>query len=85
MQYNPESVGKAFERTVSQLELPRIRLHDLRHTWASLALEAGVHIRVVADRLGHSSPTVTLNVYSHSTPKLDRAAAEAVSQMVGRG
>jgi integrase len=85
MPYNPASVSKAFDRTVARLDLPRIRLHDLRHSWASLALEAGVHIRVVADRLGHSSPTVTLNVYSHSTPKLDRAAAEAVSQMVGRG
>lgn len=83
--YSPQSISTAFNRYVEQLGLPRIRLHDIRHTFASLALEAGVHIRVVADRLGHSSPALTLNTYSHSTPKLDRDAAEAVGRLVGKG
>jgi integrase len=42
--------------------LPRLRLHDLRHTWASLALRAGVHPKVVADRLGHTTTNITLNI-----------------------
>jgi integrase len=83
--YNPDSISKTFGRTVERLGLPPIRLHDLRHTFATLALAAGVHVRVVADRLGHSSPAITLAVYSHSTPRLDRDAAEAVRRLVGKG
>lgn len=80
--YNPASLTQTFKRYVKRLELPPLRLHGLRHTWATLALEAGVHVRVVADRLGHSSPAITLAVYSHSTPKLDREAAEAVRRLI---
>jgi integrase len=48
-------------------------LHDLRHTWATLALQAGVHPKVVSERLGHATTCITLDIYSHvqpsSTPK----------------
>ena len=49
---------------------PRIRLHDLRHGWATMALSAGVHPKVVQERLGHSSITVTLDV-SATSPRVD--------------
>ena len=45
--------------------LGRVRVHDLRHTWATLALSRGVPLEVVSERLGHASPTITLNVYRH--------------------
>ena len=56
---------REFTRAVDRTDLPRIRLHDLRHGWATMALSAGVHPKVVQERLGHSSITVTLDVYSH--------------------
>ena len=55
--------------------LPPIRLHDLRHTHATLALQAGVHVKVVAERLGHSSVKVTLDTYSHAIPAMQADAA----------
>ncbi len=49
---------------MKRLGLPRIRLHDLRHTWATLALQAGIHPKVVSERLGHSTIAITLDIYS---------------------
>lgn len=56
--------------TVRQLGLPKIRLHDLRHGWATMALAAGVHPKVVQERLGHANIGITLNTYSHVTAAL---------------
>src|SRR3546814_15756376 len=53
--------------------------HDLRHTWASLALAAGVHPKVVSDRLGHSTIAITIDTYSHAIPSLDADAAAIVA------
>src|SRR5271154_5506835 len=53
----------AFKRLVTQSGLPRIRLHDLRHTHATLLLKAGVPIKVVSERLGHSTPGFTMATY----------------------
>ena len=53
------------------------RLHDLRHTHATLMLKQGVHPKVVQERLGHSTISITLDTYSHVTPGLQRAAAMA--------
>jgi integrase len=50
--------------------VPRIRLHDLRHTHATHALQAGIHTKVVSERLGHSSIAITLDPYSHVIPTL---------------
>jgi integrase len=53
-----------------------VRLHDLRHTHASLMLKAGVHAKVVSERLGHANIAITLDTYSHVLPGLQEAAAE---------
>jgi integrase len=55
----------------------RIRLHDVRHGYATLALKAGTHPKVVQQRLGHSSIMVTLDIYSHVLDELDDQAAVA--------
>jgi integrase len=68
---------------VKRSGLPRIRLHDLRHTWATLALQAGVHPKVVSERLGHGSIAITLDTYSHAIPALESDAAELVAGLVG--
>jgi integrase len=58
---NPESVSELFERIVRRCGLPRIRFHDLRHTYASLLVAAGVPIKVVSERLGHAHPAFTMH------------------------
>ena len=54
-------------------------LHRLRHSWATMALAGNVHVRIVQERLGHSSARITLNIYSHVGPTLHREAAEAIA------
>lgn len=76
---NPTTIGHALTRKAAKAGLPHIRVHDLRHTYATLALEAGVHPKVVSERLGHANIGITLNLYSHVTEGMDRAAADLVA------
>lgn len=64
--------------------LPPIRLHDLRHTSASLALSAGVPMKVVSERLGHSSTGITADLYTHVAPVLGQRAADRIAAAVPR-
>lgn len=77
---HPERVSREFLRRSARSGLPRIRLHDIRHTWATLALASGVHPRIVQERMGHSTIAVTLGTYSHTTPVLHRDAADLVAE-----
>lgn len=79
---NPEAFSDAFRRQVKRAGLPPIRLHDLRHTHATLALSAGVHPKVVSERLGHASVAFTLDQYSHAIPALQETAADLVASLV---
>jgi integrase len=78
----PDAVSATFIRRVNQYGLPRLTLHGLRHTWATLALERGIHPRVVQERLGHSTVAITLGVYSHVAPTLHDEAAQLVADLV---
>jgi integrase len=66
--YTPGYVSSAFKRQTKTAGLPTIRLHDLRHTHASLMLQQGIHPRIVSERLGHGSAAFTLDTYAHATP-----------------
>lgn len=77
----PDTFSREFERVIGQLDVPRVRLHDLRHTHATLALKAGVHPKVVSERLGHATVGVTLDLYSHVVPALARDAAEQIMRV----
>ena len=79
---DPDGVSKAFTKRRSAAGLVRIRLHDLRHTHATLALQAGVHPKVVSDRLGHGDVALTLNTYSHAIPALQESAAETGAALI---
>ncbi len=70
----PDNVTRAFNTIVRSLQLNG-QLHDLRHTHATILLEEGVHPKVVQERLGHSSVSTTLDIYSHVVPGLQQAAA----------
>jgi integrase len=63
---------------------PVIRLHDLRHTHATLLLSAGKPVKVVSERLGHSSAVVTMTVYAHVLPGGQREAADSLDAMIGQ-
>lgn len=62
---DPRNFTRHFQNLLIKAGLPKVRLHDLRHTHASLLLARGVHPKVVQERLGHSSITMTLDLYSH--------------------
>lgn len=79
---HPETLTKVFQRRVRKAGLPRIRLHDLRHTHATLALRAGIHPKVIPERLGHASVGITLDTYSHAIPAMQEEAAEQIAALV---
>ena len=81
----PNSVSRCFVRAVRKAKLPEIRLHDLRHTHATLALRAGIHPKVVSERLGHATVAITLDTYSHAIPALQEEAAERIAGLVFAG
>lgn len=79
---NPSTLTRTFRWIVDNSDLPRIRLHDLRHTHASIAVKAGVPIGVVSERLGHASPEFTLHRYAHVMPGMQRDAADTIARAV---
>jgi integrase len=88
----PERVSEEFRaaagrcrKALGEDALPVIRLHDLRHTHATLLLAKGVPVKVVSERLGHSGPGITLGVYAHVMPGDQRAAANLMAGLVGEG
>ncbi|MGH9155854.1 MAG: tyrosine-type recombinase/integrase, partial [Acidimicrobiales bacterium] len=78
----PDYFSQTFDRTVKRLALRRVRLHDLRHTYATIALRTGVDSETVSARLGHSTVAFTLDVYTKSVPQLDRDAAEKIADLI---
>jgi integrase len=82
---NPNAVTLAFKRIISKAGLKDIRVHDLRHTHATLMLLAGVHPKVVSERLGHANISITLNTYSHVLPGMQEEAAEKFDSIFETG
>jgi integrase len=72
-----------FRPLLNRAGLPAIRFHDLRHTAATLMLEAGIHPKVVSEMLGHSQVSITLDLYSHVTPNMQQQAAAAMDAVLG--
>lgn len=79
---HPQVFSDAFKKQVTRSGLPRIRLHDLRHTHATLLLKAGVPIKVVSERLGHSSPAFTMATYQHVLPGMQAEAARTFAAII---
>lgn len=75
---------RSFKPLLTQAECPEIRFHDLRHTYATLALANGVPIRVVSDTMGHSRSSVTIDTYAHVLPSQERLAADQMDAVFGR-
>ncbi len=75
---HPNRITIGFKRLAIAAGLPPIRLHDLRHTAATLALSAGIHPKIVSERLGHSTISITLDTYSHVIENLQADAADQI-------
>jgi integrase len=89
--HHPERFSREFDRKQDSFnrdhpggENPVINLHGLRHTWATLALSAGVDIKIVSERLNHSSTHITREIYTHVTPPMQSDAAERVAGLILR-
>ena len=80
---NPESFSNLFKKLAARAGLPRIRLYDLRHSYAAAALASDVHVTVVSERIGHADIGVTLKVYAHVLPGADEAAARRADELLG--
>jgi integrase len=78
----PETVSMSFLRRQKDLDLPRLTIKGLRHTWATLALKQGIHPKIVQERLGHSTVGITLNIYSHTNPTLHAEAANEIAGLI---
>jgi integrase len=72
---------RSFKPLVADAKVPLIRFHDLRHTFATLLLTRGVHVKIVSEMLGHASIQQTLDTYSHVLPSLQRAAVDATADL----
>ncbi len=70
----PASLNRTLDRILAVAGLPRVRFHDLRHTAATRMLSRGVHPKIVSEMLGHASVGITLDLYSHVTPTMQREA-----------
>jgi integrase len=79
---HPDLFSQTFDRAVAKLRLPRIRLHDLRHTHATLGLAAGVPAKIMSERLGHATVAFTQDVYVHSVPGREQEAADMIASMI---
>lgn len=76
-------IRRSFHPLLAGAGLPRIRFHDLRHTAATLLLGQNVNVKVVSEMLGHSQIAITLDLYSHVTPTMQRDAVEALDAVLG--
>jgi integrase len=82
---HPQQVSRHFHEAIGRAAVPKIRLHDLRHTAATLARQVGVPIEVISQWLGHSSTAMTFNIYSHVLPEMqDDALARVEAALGGR-
>ena len=81
---DPDRISKEFPKLVKAHGLPHLTFHGLRHAHATLALSAGINPKVVSERLGHSSISATMYIYSHVVPGMQEEAALAVERLLDR-
>ena len=79
---SPDSVNNMLHRVLDRAGIPRVRFHDMRHTFATLALQNGVDIKTVSGMLGHFSAGFTLDTYAHVTTAAQKEAAAAIGNML---
>ena len=79
---HPNRFSLWFRRHVRAAGLPAIRLHDMRHSYATAGLAAGVPPKVMSERLGHATVAFTLDTYTSALPAMDKSAADVVAELI---
>lgn len=79
------NIRRDFRKLLKASGLPKIRFHDLRHTAASLMLNHGIPVLIVSKRLGHSKPSITIDVYGHLIPSRQEEAAQLMDNLMFDG
>lgn len=82
--YSQQYVHKKFKNVVQSIEMPSLRFHDLRHTYAVAAIMAGDDIKTVSENLGHASVAFTLDIYGHVTDEMRQSSAERMQAYIDR-
>ncbi len=80
--HHPQRITQTFARKVKAAGLPAIRLHDVRHAYATASLEAGVPLKVLSERLGHSGIQITGDTYQHVRQQVDQDAADLTASFI---
>ncbi len=78
----PATVSRTFGRLIAELGLPKLTVHGLRHSFATVALGSGVPAKVASEVLGHSSIAITLDTYSHALPSMQEEATQTVADQL---
>jgi integrase len=78
---NPDALLRSFHKLLAEAELPKMRLHDLRHSAATILLTMGAHPKVVQEILGHSQISMTMDTYSHVLPSMQRETMEKLNDL----
>lgn len=81
----PRNLLRSFYRLLEKAELPKIRFHDLRHGHATMMLKQGEHPKIVSERLGHSNTRITMDIYSHVLPNMQKEAVDRFDEMMLEG
>lgn len=79
-----DTITRRFNRLVDQAGVRRIRLHDVRHTYATLLLDSGINTKIVSDRIGHADMSATVQIYGHRSTGQDRDAANLIAALIER-
>ena len=79
---HPDTITARFNRLVDRAGVPHIRLHDVRHTYATLAMDLGIDPKMLSDRIGHANTSVTLQIYTHRSAGRDQAMAQTLGEMI---
>lgn len=80
--FRPHYFSDQFRKFMQRLDYPKIRFHDLRHTHATFMLRSGINPKIVSERLGHSTISITLDTYSHVMPNMQHEAIQKINYLI---
>jgi integrase len=81
---HPDTITTRFNRLVDRAGVPHIRLHDVRHTYATMAQDAGHNVKTLSERIGHADLAITQTIYTHRLRGADRPLAQAMGDLIAR-
>jgi integrase len=79
---NPNNLARDFDKLCERAGVPRIRIHDIRHTYATLALEGGANLIGVSRQLGHAKPSITSDLYGHVTAHMQQQVTDTIGAVL---